>query len=93
MHPHADKVAELMKRQAIEFQQKCAEILQENATFQSEKVAADKVSLKNIFEGNGEGYKTAVGAPFDACLRVQTDVREQMIKYKTALGDPLGDPE
>ena len=88
MHPHADKVAELMKQQAIEFQQKCAVILQESATFQSEKVAVDKVSLKNIFEGNGEGYKTAVGALFDARLRVQTDVREQMFKYKTALGDP-----
>ena len=87
MHPHATQVAALMREQAIVFQQKCAAILQKNATFQAERVVVDKASLKNIFDRNEAGYKDAIGAIFDARLRVQIEVREQMTKQRNKLAD------
>ena len=81
LHPHADKIAEMMKKQALDLQIKIADMLHDHAAFQAEKIQVDKSSLQKIFGENKEGYRLSVGALFDARLKVQMDIKEQMGKY------------
>ena len=81
LHPHADKIAEMMKKQALDLQIKIADMLHDHAAFQAEKIQVDKSSLQKIFRENKEGYRLSVGALFDARLKVQMDIKEQMGKY------------
>ena len=81
LHPHAAKIADIMKRQALEFQVEIGKMLHDHAVFQAERVAVDKVSLRNIFSLNENGYKKSIGALFDARTKVQHELKEQMYQY------------
>ena len=85
LHPHAAAVAELMKKQALDLQVKIADLLHDNAAFQAEKIKVDRNSLQNIFGENKEGYRLSIGALFDARLKTQIDVKDQMAKYSQNL--------
>ena len=81
LHPHAEKIADIMQKQALDFQRQISNMLHDHSVFQSERIAVDKVSLHNIFSLNEEGYKKSVGALFDSRIKVQHDMRDQMQKY------------
>ena len=88
LHPHATKIAGMMKQQALDFQLKIADMLHEEATFQTAKITVDRTSLSTIFGDNQEGYRLSVGALFDARLKVQMSIKEQLTKYKQNLAQP-----
>ena len=81
LHPHAAKVADIMKKQALDFQLKIADLLHDEAVFQAEKVNVDRASLQGIFGENVEGYRLSIGALFDARQKVQASIKDQMGKY------------
>ena len=85
LHPLADKVAAIMKKQALDLQLKIADLLHEQAEFQAEKITVDKASLQSIFGANDQGYRLAVGALFDSRRKVQVKIKEQLGKYSDQL--------
>ena len=85
LHPHAGRIADIMYRQAKELQIEVGQLLHDHAVFQAERVAVDKVSLRNIFSTNENGYKKSVGALYDARVKVQQELKEQMIKHTDSL--------
>ena len=87
LHPHAAAVAELMKKSALDFQLRIADLLHDQAEFQSEKVKVDRVSLQGIFGDNQDSYRLSIGALFDARRKVQSSIKEQMDKYVIHLSE------
>ena len=85
LHPHAARIAEIMNKQAMDLQLEISHLLHDHSVFQAERVAVDKVSLRNIFSVNEQGYKQSVGALFDARTKVQQELKEQMEKYTANL--------
>ena len=75
LHPHAARIADIMKRQV-----EICKLLHDHAVFQAERVAVDKVSLCNIFSLNETEYKKSIGALFGAQSKEQQELKEQMYK-------------
>ena len=75
LHPHAARIADIMKRQV-----EICKLLHDHAVFQAIRVAVDKVSLCNIFSLNETEYKKSIGALFGAQSKEQQELKEQMYK-------------